>query len=146
MRTCKVCGEDFPLENFPKISSSPVRYRYDCKPCYRIKHKAYRDANIEKFREQWRANTKKHSAKPETVLKRRVAGYGITVEEYETMLARQSGMCKICKSNEVQVIDHCHSSKKVRGLLCTPCNLMLGNAKDSVDTLKAAVLYLSTAG
>lgn len=79
--------------------------------------------------------------------------YGITVEDYERMLAEQGGTCAICRRPERVhskrkgavrglAVDHCHNSKRVRGLLCTHCNAILGQAQDSIDVLRAAIAYL----
>jgi len=39
-------------------------------------------------------------------------------------------------------VDHCHSSGKVRGLLCHHCNTALGKFQDSVEVLSSAIDYL----
>lgn len=75
--------------------------------------------------------------------------YGISLSEYETMLARQEGKCPICDSNfpggkGTWQVDHCHTTGVVRGLLCHHCNLLLGHAKDSVRCLKQAIHYLQS--
>ncbi|MFJ9002454.1 endonuclease domain-containing protein [Streptomyces sp. NPDC102359] len=73
--------------------------------------------------------------------------YGLTVEQVQEL--RRIGACMICASTDsgfgsgIFAIDHCHESGVVRGALCQPCNLMLGNAKDSVDVLLAAIKYLT---
>ena len=78
-------------------------------------------------------------------LKRR---YGITSEDYDRMLKEQGGCCKICGSDEPMhrtkyfTVDHCHETGKVRGLLCHPCNVMLGQAQDNINTLEKAIDYL----
>lgn len=80
--------------------------------------------------------------------------YGITIETYENMSEEQGHVCKICKCAETVIdkrngkiralaVDHCHQSGKVRGLLCTDCNTLLGKAKDNVNVLKSAIDYLS---
>ena len=77
------------------------------------------------------------------------AKYGIGIDEYDRLLAAQGGRCAICKSPDprnrwgVFVVDHCHATKRNRGLLCGPCNLMLGYAQDDPETLSAAIEYLS---
>lgn len=69
--------------------------------------------------------------------------YGITVDEWHSMLIRQSGRCDICINPMKQPhVDHCHATGVVRALLCKGCNLLLGNALDNPDILKAAISYL----
>jgi hypothetical protein len=71
--------------------------------------------------------------------------YGLTKEDYDAMYADQGGVCAICESSEKLVIDHCHKTGNVRGLLCTLCNVMLGQARDNKKVLIAAVSYLMQA-
>ncbi len=52
--------------------------------------------------------------------------YGITIEEYNEMLVDQNYLCKLCNKKKKLVIDHCHKTKRVRGLLCDSCNTKLG--------------------
>lgn len=72
--------------------------------------------------------------------------HGVTREQYESMLASQNGVCAICQQpnaiNRRLHVDHDHNSGKVRGLLCTNCNPMLGFAKDNKEVLRAAIAYL----
>lgn len=77
---------------------------------------------------------------------RNIRRYGITVAEFDAMLAAQEMRCAICRT-EVKPdtrlhIDHCHTSGKVRGLLCSPCNLFIGMAEDDSDILRRAAEYL----
>jgi hypothetical protein len=74
--------------------------------------------------------------------------YGITLEQYNAMFAKQNGCCVICNTHQSELekglaVDHCHTTGKVRGLLCNNCNLMLGFAKDNVNSLLSAIRYLS---
>lgn len=73
--------------------------------------------------------------------------YGISIEEYEAMKADQLGVCAICgkqetASNRELAVDHDHSTGAVRGLLCTNCNLGLGNLQDDPDIVRRALEYL----
>ena len=71
--------------------------------------------------------------------------YKITLEDYEALFALQNGVCAICKSPPGRrrlSVDHCHSSGRIRGLLCDTCNPMLGNAHDRIDILQTAIDYL----
>jgi hypothetical protein len=75
--------------------------------------------------------------------------YGMTFKKYEQMLSDQSGLCAICASpppdhhKKRLNIDHCHSSGRVRGLLCDACNRALGLFKDDPDVLLKAISYLA---
>ena len=70
--------------------------------------------------------------------------YGISIEEYEQMLATQGGRCAICgESSKRLVVDHCHETGSVRSLLCNRCNLSLGAFEDNVDILMSAIEYLN---
>lgn len=77
--------------------------------------------------------------------------YGLSGEQYGAMVANQKGLCGICKKPETAVfngapkvlhVDHCHATDQIRELLCGSCNGMLGLAKDSPETLRAAADYI----
>ena len=72
--------------------------------------------------------------------------YGMTIEDYDAMLALQDGVCYICKSDKKLVVDHCHNSKVVRKILCYSCNVALGHAKDNPDTLIRMAEYIKEHG
>ena len=77
--------------------------------------------------------------------------FGITLIEYNNLFEQQAGTCLICKKHQVNfkrrlAVDHCHTTGIVRGLLCSNCNLMLGHAKDNIETLQAGISYLQTTG
>lgn len=71
--------------------------------------------------------------------------YGLDVTSYYRMLKSQDGKCKICrkgcKSGQALGVDHCHTSKRVRGLLCKRCNMAL-HFIENKDWLKRASDYL----
>ena len=79
--------------------------------------------------------------------------FGITLEQYNEMLAAQGGVCAICGEPESQVfkktgrlydmpVDHDHSTGNVRSLLCNNCNHGLGHFKDSPELLRRAARYI----
>ena len=80
--------------------------------------------------------------------------YGITVDDYYKMLENQGGGCAICGTRvpsqrarkyaktEMFFVDHCHSTGKVRGLLCSRCNRGLGYFDDNPSRLEMAAAYL----
>jgi len=74
--------------------------------------------------------------------------FGITLEDYNRMYGQQKGCCKICNKHsddekQALAVDHCHTTGKVRGLLCKDCNRALGMFKDSVTNLQKAIKYLT---
>ena len=76
--------------------------------------------------------------------------FGISLQDYSRMLTEQNGVCAICKIDACPsglsfAVDHCHTTKKIRGLLCANCNKLLGHAKDNPDILTSAINYLATA-
>lgn len=92
-----------------------------------------------------------HMAQQEKYLKRT---YGITYKTYIEMQKEQNSLCKICNGvgfkmkpgqSIMLVVDHCHTTGKVRGLLCHNCNRALGLLKDSVANLNSAIIYLQGA-
>ena len=72
--------------------------------------------------------------------------YGLTLEDFEAMNARQEGKCAICGTfSEIPLcVDHNHETEEVRSLLCLTCNTGLGAFRDSVSLLAIAQVYLST--
>ena len=125
-RNCTVCGEfkeanNYTLERDSKAYKG-IAMRSQCKPC-------------------------REHIKWKTFIKRT---YGIDAETYYEMLEKQNYKCAICgiagNNNAVRskmFIDHCHESGEVRGLLCSKCNMALGNFNDDIETLKSAIDYLA---
>ena len=117
MRTCTRCKQSKPDDDFYKTGRAGKRHGA-CKPCFR------RLKTISKF--------------------------GLTEEQYAEMHDSQNHRCAICFTEEHGgrsavtsfMIDHCHETSKVRGLLCHSCNLMLGHAKDDSARLRRAADYI----
>jgi len=79
--------------------------------------------------------------------------YGITYRDYTDLLKGQDYKCKICLGEGFTmavhlktklVVDHCHETGRIRGLLCHNCNRGLGLFKDDKDSLKRSILYLES--
>jgi hypothetical protein len=71
--------------------------------------------------------------------------FGISLSEYESMLANQKGVCAICKRPPGRIrlaVDHCSSTGRIRGLLCHKCNVGIGYFDHSVQFIHAAARYL----
>ena len=105
MKTCFVCHEARPLEDFHRDAAREDGRRSTCKPCRAL------SSRWEKLE----------------------ARYSLSREEFYKLLDEQDGRCAICLTHlpkGTAVVDHCHETGVVRGLLCTPCNLGLGHFKD----------------
>lgn len=78
--------------------------------------------------------------------------YGITLEEFNVMLETQGGVCAICSQPETKKhksgtikslsVDHCHTSGRVRGLLCADCNSAIGYLRENADAARRAAEYI----
>lgn len=69
--------------------------------------------------------------------------YGITISIRNAMIAVQEGKCAICFLKKKLAIDHCHTTGRVRALLCQACNRALGMFKDDPNILQRAVTYVT---
>lgn len=71
--------------------------------------------------------------------------YKISIEEIELLLKKQNNNCAICGVSfliKKSAVDHCHTTGKVRGMLCRPCNSAIGLLGENTRTLNAAIRYL----
>ena len=112
MKTCSRCKEEKSHDSFTKNGTAVDGYYSMCKSCKR-------DAQYYQT-------------------------YGITQDNYNELLELQDNKCAICFNTPKKklFVDHCHSTGKVRGLLCQHCNFVLGQAKDSTEILFNAISYL----
>ena len=136
-KTCTRCYQVLPLSAFTVRQSGnrkghPTSY---CKAC-KVKRQSLNYSNKTYLRvvRPYQLKTK----------------YGITVDEYNSLLKKQGYRCAICGSNDgasakgssTFSVDHCHGTGKVRGLLCNTCNRGLGLFKDDPSVLETAIKYL----
>ncbi|PZR81626.1 MAG: hypothetical protein DI537_37920 [Stutzerimonas stutzeri] len=143
---CSQCQIDKSWDDFDASPSRrPFGLASKCKPC-ELKRKAKRQRKVrqeqpEKYRDRdRRSNLNKK--------------FGITVEEYDALVASQGNTCAICRQPERYIhprtqeparlaVDHNHQTGAVRGLLCSNCNRGLGFFNEDRDRLDAAREYLS---
>ncbi|QCW23048.1 hypothetical protein [Synechococcus phage S-B05] len=134
MRVCNKCGETKEFKSFSpkgKRVDGSRKYSSHCKPC--------------------QAKVKKERYSPERKREKDLKSkYGITLNEYDDMLTRQNYKCAICGTDDTTFsngkrfhVDHCHTTGKVRGLLCGKCNVALGHIGDNIDTLSRMINYLN---
>jgi hypothetical protein len=143
MKSCRICKEAKPKIAFVKSKVFSDGIDTICLDCSRQKVKEWRKANPEKRKLQ----SKRESGKDYNHNKHLKATYGITRDEYLKKFTEQQGNCEICGDNQILFtkrlfVDHCHTSSKIRGLLCQSCNTLLGGAKDNKVILERAIKYL----
>lgn len=143
-KTCAHCKLEKNLTAFNKSKKTNDGFSFYCRPCNKI---FCRRTYI----------LRKQFATHESFLKARnynlIRMFGITSCQYDKILLSQDGVCAICKKPETVkyrekirflAVDHCHKTKKVRGLLCKACNNGLGNFNDDYELLSKASAYLKT--
>lgn len=149
MKACGGCGQERDaVEGFHRNQSK-------CKDCQaaskaewvglnKERDRARHDEWVAANRERTRATRRRWYVKDrgDTWLRHR---YGLSLAEYEALLAEQGGGCAICHEppGEKRLsVDHCHGSLTIRGILCSQCNRGLGEFGDDADRLERAAAYL----
>ncbi len=126
-RECVTCGVYKKWADFNTARKETTGHRSTCKECIAKKRcrKKQKDKDLRR-------------------------NYGISLTEYNQMLDDQHHGCKICGKDKQQngrdlAVDHCHSTGKVRGLLCNNCNRALGYFEDDQNRMRLAMQYLDDA-
>lgn len=126
-RQCEMCDETKLLAEFPTrydYKRQKMYHRRVCKTC------RPHLASVVAYR-KWR----------HIYMIARRSGIEITESQLDLMYERQGGLCPLCLEREAVVVDHDHETKKVRQLLCHPCNLVV-NKNMTPQTLRRGAKYL----
>lgn len=151
--TCIDCGSEFTYDH----RRGPTRSRCDACTIARRKQQnreraaRYRAADPERVREQQNRSNRKRLSNPEHLRWKREdamrRAYGLEPSDFAALVEAQKGRCAICgghpngPGNRLHV-DHCHDSKRVRGLLCAKCNTAIGLLDDDPARADAVASYL----
>ena len=141
--------KEYYIENKEAISVRVQIYQENNKEKRSAKAKEYREKNkvlIAEISQVWRNKPETKKALREY---NRMVNYGLTPDRFNSMLKEQNNKCKLClvefdelAFNYTLNVDHCHTTNKVRGLLCSLCNRGLGQFKDNIERLTQAINYL----
>lgn len=127
-KLCTACQQYKSLEDFNRNKDGKFGRHSICRKCISERAK-YRYANGDSY----------------AVRLKKL--YNLSVDEYEQMYEEASGCCQVCGIAEEELskrlaVDHCHTTGKVRGLLCSRCNTALGQLQDNLETISALYSYL----
>jgi len=139
LRLCSVCNIEKPLTDYFKRKRNKDGYFKQCKECAQKGHKLkYKTDEV--YRKRRIQNT---------IASKRKQWYNISRDEFKELFESQNGCCSICsieldgsRKGLLGHLDHCHITKKVRGILCGGCNMALGLFKDNEEFLLSAAQYL----
>lgn len=120
------------------------RYRLENPELHALRVYQWRKANPDKakaIRKRWLERNKEFNKIVQKKSQLKYL-YGLTIEQYEEMCKLQNYECSICNKKVKLVVDHCHETGNMRGLLCTKCNKALGGFEDHIGYLMAAIDYI----
>jgi hypothetical protein len=160
VKKCPKCGETKAFSEFSRHRSAKDGLQSRCKKCNAAWLRQHRAENPEYWLEWNRRYKAKNHAKLRTKANARYAAdpvgqarkhlgwklkrkYGITLEEYDRLMAMPCGICGITATDGARIVlDHCHDTGKVRGPLCQACNTGIGKLGDDPAQLRVAAEYL----
>jgi hypothetical protein len=137
MKRCTTCGISKKTSAFgyqKDYKSKNLKVRTSCKACR---------TEDQKKRYQTRTPEQIEAARDRDL--RRL--YGIGLDDYNRLFLYQEGRCPGCGKHQSELekalsVDHRHSDGAVRGLLCSGCNLAIGNVKENSETLMNLASYI----
>lgn len=128
-KRCADCDERKPPSEFYRRGKYLSSY---CKSCQLIRNKSWRESVDPNYQLDYDLQRK----------------YGIGLSAYLEISEKQNHVCGICgcspKPGSRLVVDHCHQTGNIRGLLCFHCNAALGHFFDSPERVHKAEVYLRT--
>ncbi len=146
LKSCSQCGTEKPLTAFTKHAASQGGYRRQCTQCRSADNKrriaGYPAERREAIRQAKAQRDKVRSTRWPQLQKK----YGISQAGYDSLFVSQNGRCALCGTQPSKrgfVVDHCHETGRVRGLLCNRCNITIGYLGDTLAAAERLVVYLT---
>lgn len=155
MKCCASCKIDKPLTEFYFNSTTNKPHSY-CKVCQLRKGKLYIESNPAARERALNRSRQFRLANPDRVRKQiknayYKKNYGITYDEFLSMYEASGGHCTICGADIIHkgrnthkraVLDHCHKTGKIRGILCHMCNSSIGLMREDKELVMKVYKYL----
>lgn len=151
LKACSGCGVEKTKAEFYVSRHTPSGVPVLSQPCIECKKPRMRQHYSEnRERLSARSLERWHElSEDEKQMVTLLRKYGISLGDYDQMYEQQSGQCAICETEKAPrgrdrlVVDHCHTTGKVRGLLCHKCNRGIGFLNDDPSIVSMAVDYLT---
>ncbi len=106
-------------------------------------YKENRNEILDQMKERYHSDPAVRQSHIDSAIKSK---HGISAEEYRyeywRLYEMQNGNCAICRKRKKLVLDHCHRTGKIRGLLCSNCNTALGLVKENLEIIEGLRTYL----
>ena len=139
LKTCKTCGEAKRRDEFDNHKLTRDKKQTSCKQCCREANKA-----------RYHALTQEQKDRRVAQIKARK--YGMTLEEMAAYVDAHGDLCDVCGRPDTThrkatwthklTFDHDHATGKFRGLICSTCNVTIGNARDDPAVLRHLADYI----
>ena len=140
IKQCSACKKELPFSDFYPDKRMKLGLQSQCKKCAREWHRD-RPEYIRTKNAAWKGKNPRYMRDWQRKKK-----FGLTKEQVDQIRNSQNGLCAGCLTSLAdakECLDHDHLTGRIRGLLCNDCNLVLGRAKDSTETLLRLVNYLT---
>lgn len=156
-KQCNRCGvikpdtlEYYRLYNKSGIQAWQKKRKAICRVCERVAARKWALTHPEEMLAHQQGRYAKNPQKSRE--QNRYYKFGLTPARFNELLEEQGYACAICKDKKQLLgpvggaesfhVDHCHKTKKIRGLLCSKCNQAIGLLRESIEIVSALKIYL----
>ncbi|TAL08465.1 MAG: hypothetical protein EPO02_12810 [Nitrospirae bacterium] len=151
---CRICG----FERMKKLNEKRNNNREEFNEKMRLKKEANPEWWKQVKKQEYERAVEKEGLN-EMCQRKKAARFDLTIEKYREMIDQQKNLCAICNQPETRIftdrgkfkgeikiaqlcIDHCHTTGKVRGLLCHKCNIALGALDDNIERMQKMIDFV----
>lgn len=129
-KICKKCNKELEISLFSLDNKSKDKKKRYCKACSNDYYSSWRNSKLEEIRKKDK-------------IKHYIRKYNFSLDDAEALVENRKGICEICQTFSLLVVDHCHKTNKVRGLICSSCNSALGYSKEDCEILINLIKYIN---